>query len=111
MAPTIASDGKYDIARGSSNIPLTSEGKSQLCKDGCDLARMCGGSGEGRISKITTSDLARTRESGSILQGCLGQNIPVEHNSNLDPWYQGWIEGRPVDPAILREMQRLQVDA
>lgn len=102
---------KYDIARGSSDIPLTAEGKAKLCEDGYQLSRLCGGDGRGRISKITTSDLQRTRESGQILQRCLGTTIPLEHNSNLDPWYQGWIEGQVVDPKVLAEMIRLQVDA
>jgi broad specificity phosphatase PhoE len=101
---------KYDIARGSSDIPLLPEGRAKLCAAGCALAGLCGGSGAGRISKIYTSDLQRTRESGKILKGCLGSCIPCEHNANLDPWYQGWIEGQTVDPRILTEMQRLQVD-
>jgi broad specificity phosphatase PhoE len=100
---------KYDIARGSSDIPLTPEGKAFLCEDGCQLARLCGGDGQGRISKITTSDLRRTRESGCILQRCLGTTVPLEHNANLDPWYQGWIEGQVVDPKILAEMIRLEI--
>jgi broad specificity phosphatase PhoE len=99
----------YDIARGSSNIPLTPKGRADLCRDGCDLARLCDDIGTGRISKIYTSDLQRTRESGAILQRCLGTCIPIESNANLDPWYQGWIEGQTVSPPILREMQRLQV--
>lgn len=106
MIPTA---GKYDIARGSSNIPLTPQGKADLCQDGCELARL--GATGAKVSKITTSDLQRTRDSGAILQRCLGECTPLEHNANLDPWYQGWIEGMHVDPAILKEMQRLQVDA
>jgi broad specificity phosphatase PhoE len=102
---------KYDIARGSSDVPLTPEGRSRIQQDGYALSRMCGGDGEGRISRIVTSDLARSRESGRILQTCLGTNIPLTHNSALDPWYQGWIEGKVVDPDILKEMQRLQTIA
>lgn len=101
----------YDIARGSSDIPLTPEGRSRICEDGCALSRLCGGDGAGRVSRIYTSNLQRSRDSGEILQRCLGSNIPMEHNSNLDPWYQGWIEGQVVDPTILAEMQRYQVKA
>ena len=102
---------QYDIARGSSDIPLTSDGKAKLCQDGCQLSRLCGGSGEGRISRIYTGSLQRNKESGAILQKCLGTCIPLEQNANLDPWYQGWIEGQTVDPKILAEMQRLQTQA
>lgn len=102
---------QYDIARGSSDIPLTTEGRGCICKDGCDLAHLSGGDGVGRVSRIYTSNLQRTRDSGEILRGCLGGCTPVEHNSNLDPWYQGWIEGQVVTPTVLAEMQRYQVDA
>lgn len=98
----------YDIARGSSDVPLTEQGRMDLCANGCNLARL--GRDGSRPTRITTSDLARTRESGRILQKCLGTCTPLEHNANLDPWYQGWIEGMPVDPHILGVMQDLQVN-
>jgi broad specificity phosphatase PhoE len=101
--------GQYDIARGSSDIPLTDQGRADLCADGCNLARL--GRDGSKPTRITTSDLRRTRESGCIIQKCLGTCTPLEHNSNLDPWYQGWIEGQTVTPEVLAEMQRLQVDA
>lgn len=92
-----------DINRGSSDIPLTPEGKKQVEHVGQLYARRHGPDG------IMMSDLTRSIQTGHAISQATGAPI-LDTSPDLQPWHLGGLEGRRVKE-VLPEMIRLQSSA
>jgi broad specificity phosphatase PhoE len=79
--------------RGSSEIPLTSEGLQKTHELGQQLAR------KGGFDEIKASSLGRTQQTAQILSKYT--RAPITHvGDELHPWHLGELEGQPVDHVI-----------
>ena len=87
-----------DIIRGSSNIPLSEEGKQQAE----DLAQRF--KAKGFHGEIHASDLLRARQTAAPISTATESPI-VSEGSHLHPWHLGSIEGQPTKQ-VLGDMNR-----
>lgn len=89
--------------RGTSEIPLTSEGLQKAHELGMDLAQ------KGGLDRIMTSDLGRTLQTSKILSH--HTHAPITYiGDGLHPWHLGALEGQPVDSESIDLMNHLIKD-
>ena len=90
-----------DVIRGSSNIPLSEQGRAEAA----ELARKTAG----KFDKIYTSPLDRASETARAIAEANPQaGAPVE-TEKLTPWYLGQHEGQPTT-AALDQVNKLVTD-
>src|SRR5690349_21410733 len=79
-------EGHEERNRGSSNIPLTQEGRQEMEKAGKLYAE------KGKVNDIYSSDLGRSIESSLILVKHTG--APLHVSDKYQPWHLGGLEGQ-----------------
>lgn len=86
--------------RGSSDIPLTSEGVAKGRKLASDLSKSV------HVDRIITSNLGRASKLADMISNITG--APIEYKGDgLQSWAQGHLEGQPVTEAALDHLDNL----
>jgi broad specificity phosphatase PhoE len=85
LAHRIAANAGGEVTRGTSDIPMTDEGRTEVAKLGESFAR------KGGLDKVYRGPLERTRDTAALVGGDAPQ-IEVE---GLRPWALGDLEGQP----------------
>lgn len=85
--------------RGSSEIPLSGEGREQAMKIAV--------TNSGRFNKIYASSLSRTKDTAAALMAT-NPKAQVRVTDELHPWRLGGDEGKPVDDVLPDMLDRIQ---
>lgn len=81
-----------DVIRGSSNIPLSAQGKQQVAERAGQFAQ------RGGVDEIISSDLKRAHDSAKAVQK--ETDAPLSTTDALRPWHMGEIEGQPTSQVL-----------
>lgn len=83
--------GKQDVIRGSSDVPLTAEGKAQALRLGQET--------KGKIDCIYTSPLERAKDTAEQIHKT-NPKAELKVKQELMPWKLGAIEGQPTQQML-----------
>jgi broad specificity phosphatase PhoE len=86
---TKSSRSTEDVIRGSTNIPLSLDGRAQAKERGIQFAR------KGGIDLIYSSSLGRAVETAQFVHKANSKARFAETTRSLHPWHMGGYEGKP----------------